>query len=196
MENITQSPNLAPKFHNGRINVRSYPFNKEEEFQLDKKTTWVKDLLEELELDQMMAEGHTPSGTIEVKLSIEKKNTNTLRDHFILYGSVKASYPCSCIKCLELTRESFENEFCCCFIDSELGRSPKFENSTHINHGMNELELYTFENGFLDLKELIHENIYMVANPLPLHHVDCKGLCPNCGVNLNLENCSHFPPKN
>ncbi|RLA61906.1 MAG: hypothetical protein DRQ89_10420 [Epsilonproteobacteria bacterium] len=196
METTTHNPKSGPKPHNGQINVRSYPFNEENEYHLDMKIPWIKDLLKELEQDQMIDEDHAVSGSIEVKLSIQKKNTNTLKDHFILHGSVKAHYPCSCVKCLELTHESLENEFSCCFIDYELGNSPKFENSTYIDHGLDELELYTYDNGVINLKELIHENIYMVANPLPLHHIECKGLCPSCGVNLNLENCSHRPLKN
>ena len=196
METTTRPINIGPKLNNGRFNIRSYPFNQEEEFHLDNNIPWVKELLNELERDQMEEEGHIPSGSIEVKLSIQKKSSNTLRDHIILRGSVKASYPCSCFKCLGPTRESLENKFSCCFIDQDLGSSPKFENSTYVNHGVEELELYTYENGFLDLKELIHENIYMAANPLPLHSEECKGLCPSCGVNLNTENCSHQTLKN
>jgi len=196
METTTHTPRIGAKFKNGRINVRSYPFNQEDEYHFDVKTPWIKNLLEELEEDQMVEGNDISSGTMEVTLNIQKKSSNTLKDHFILFGKVKAFYPCSCIRCLELTQESFESEFSCCFIDSELANGPKFEESSHINHGMNELELYAYEDGFLNLKELIHENIYMAANPLPLHHEDCKGLCPTCGVNLNTENCSHNPLKN
>jgi uncharacterized protein len=192
METTTHAPKFGPKQHNGQINIRSFPFNREEGFYLDTNTPWIKELLDELEQDQMVEEGHVTSGNLVVELSIEKKSSNSLKDHFILHGSVSAKYPCSCVKCLEPTEETLENEFSCCFIEEDLGNSPNFENTTHIE----ELELYTYDGGFLDLKELVHENIYMAANPLPLHHEDCLGLCHSCGVNLNSENCSHQPLKN
>ncbi len=42
----------------------------------------------------------------------------------------------------------------------------------------------------LDLAELIRQNL-LVAIPIqPLCTPDCKGLCPTCGRNLNIEQCT------
>lgn len=45
------------------------------------------------------------------------------------------------------------------------------------------------ENGFIDLSELVRENIIL---NLPISHLcddDCKGLCSKCGADLNLGDC-------
>jgi uncharacterized protein len=46
-----------------------------------------------------------------------------------------------------------------------------------------------YQNGELAIEELIQE---VVRIEYPLQHIcglECKGLCPRCGVNLNHESC-------
>ena len=45
------------------------------------------------------------------------------------------------------------------------------------------------ENNVLDLDELINEEIQLFLPAKMLCKDDCKGLCQNCGKNLNYENC-------
>lgn len=41
----------------------------------------------------------------------------------------------------------------------------------------------------LNLDELVSEDIYLALPPRFLCNDDCKGLCPVCGVDLNVEKC-------
>ncbi|MFQ5791837.1 MAG: DUF177 domain-containing protein [Acidobacteriota bacterium] len=41
----------------------------------------------------------------------------------------------------------------------------------------------------IDLRLLIWEQIYLALPMKPLCKQDCRGLCPHCGTNLNLEAC-------
>jgi uncharacterized protein len=41
----------------------------------------------------------------------------------------------------------------------------------------------------IDLGQLIEEQFYLVLPMKPLCSVDCKGLCSNCGTNLNVASC-------
>ena len=43
--------------------------------------------------------------------------------------------------------------------------------------------------GHLDMKGLAAEQIYLSLPMKPLCDESCKGLCPGCGSNLNLESC-------
>jgi len=55
---------------------------------------------------------------------------------------------------------------------------------------------YTFDmteydaNGFLDISSLIREELLLEYPIKTLCAADCKGICPVCGVNLNLEKCT------
>lgn len=41
----------------------------------------------------------------------------------------------------------------------------------------------------LDLAEAVREELVLSVSPFVLCGPDCRGLCPHCGVNLNLERC-------
>jgi len=41
----------------------------------------------------------------------------------------------------------------------------------------------------IDLAQLIREQIFLALPMKPLHRDDCKGLCVNCGANLNETTC-------
>lgn len=45
------------------------------------------------------------------------------------------------------------------------------------------------DSGWIDLAPPLREQGWIAIPMKPLCHPDCKGLCPQCGVNLNLESC-------
>ena len=48
-------------------------------------------------------------------------------------------------------------------------------------------------NNFLDVQELVRQNLLLVMPIQPLCRPDCRGLCPTCGENLNMRECA-CPP--
>ena len=46
-----------------------------------------------------------------------------------------------------------------------------------------------YENDEIDLGQLMQEQFYLALPMKPLCKDDCKGLCPNCGTNLNKATC-------
>jgi len=46
------------------------------------------------------------------------------------------------------------------------------------------------DDGWLDLTPLLREQCWLVIPMKPLCHPACRGLCPQCGVNLNFELCA------
>ena len=49
------------------------------------------------------------------------------------------------------------------------------------------------QNHTIDLGEAIRQHLVLAIDLVPIHSPDCKGLCPTCGVNLNVEECK-CPP--
>jgi uncharacterized protein len=47
------------------------------------------------------------------------------------------------------------------------------------------------ETGMLDLTPLLREYLVLDVPSQPLCRPDCKGLCPECGNNLNESTCEH-----
>ncbi len=46
-----------------------------------------------------------------------------------------------------------------------------------------------FANDEIDLRQLMEEQFYLSLPMKPLCKDDCKGLCANCGTNLNKATC-------
>jgi uncharacterized protein len=46
------------------------------------------------------------------------------------------------------------------------------------------------DDSWLDLAPLLREQAWVAIPMKPLCRPDCKGLCPQCGANLNLESCT------
>jgi uncharacterized protein len=96
---------------------------------------------------------------ITVKAEVEKAGT-----HIIAHTTVTADFGYLCARCLEDFHEVYEAQY-----DFD------FE--------------FTSELDSIDLGEEIRQEMIM-ANPARiLCRDDCKGICPGCGVNLNLEKC-------
>ncbi len=47
------------------------------------------------------------------------------------------------------------------------------------------------ETGLLDLEPLVREEMLLAIPINPICRLDCKGLCPICGGNLNETLCTH-----
>jgi uncharacterized protein len=96
---------------------------------------------------------------LNVKAHLEKANNVVIAD-----ARIKADFGYLCARCLE---ELYSTE----------ERSYKFD--FELDPG----------NEYIDLGEEIRQEIIM-ANPAKvLCSKDCKGICPECGANLNVEKC-------
>lgn len=62
---------------------------------------------------------------------------------------------------------------------------------TFAEHPLSENETVIPEDGYLEFEPLIREYLMLEMPINPLCEIDCKGLCPVCGQNLNKEICSH-----
>lgn len=95
-----------------------------------------------------------------------------------LLGNFSAEIQATCSRCLE---------------DFSLPVHTEFEEIfTYPNHPLSENEELIPENGFLDLEEMIGDFLMLEVPINPICKPDCKGLCKECGQNLNLAVCTHF----
>ena len=56
---------------------------------------------------------------------------------------------------------------------------------------VSESELILPDDAHIDLAPLLREYALLEVPINPLHDPDCKGLCPECGEDLNLRDCGH-----
>jgi uncharacterized protein len=92
-------------------------------------------------------------------------------------GAIKSQLAQECVRCLE----PFEFP-----ITLELEETFRLPNT-----GPKENTPYAVsEGGWLDLTPLLREQAWLAIPMKPLCAPKCKGLCPECGTNLNLESCT------
>jgi uncharacterized protein len=126
---------------------------------------------ETLEANDLAVSGsRVPEGSpVRVDLTLEP-----VHDGILVSGSVRAAWEGECRRCLEEARGPLEiavRELCVAGSDDET--------------------TYPIENDEIDLGVIVHDAAILNLPLAPLCREDCRGLCPDCGVNRNLEPCPH-----
>ena len=106
------------------------------------------------------------------------------KETFRLVGDVKTVLELPCSRCLEPFRLPVDSHF-------DLRYQPHSHNTGDDEREIEEDDLTTafYENEEIDLGHLMEEQFYLSLPMKPLCTDDCKGLCPQCGKNLNRETC-------
>jgi uncharacterized protein len=121
---------------------------------------------------------------VELSMDVEKQGA----DAFAVSGRVKTRLELSCSRCLD----SFEIPVDASF---ELRYVPFSENRGEGEREIEEDDLITayYREGMLDIGELLREQFQLALPMKPLCSDACRGLCPQCGANLNRTDCGCTP---
>jgi uncharacterized protein len=107
------------------------------------------------------------------------------KDRFVLEGRVKSTLELQCSRCLEPFDRPVDLPF-------DLRYLPRSINAGEGEREIEEDDLTTafYENDTIDLGQLMREQFYLSLPMKPLCSDDCRGLCPQCGTNLNRGDCA------
>ena len=110
------------------------------------------------------------------------------KDKFRLVGTAKTELELGCSRCLEPFRLTVDTPF-------DIRYLPFSEASSEAEREVEEEDLETsyYRDDQIDLNELLREQFYLALPMKPLCQEDCKGLCSQCGTNLNLGSCDCAP---
>jgi uncharacterized protein len=95
----------------------------------------------------------------------------------LFLGEFQACAPATCSRCLGDFKQFLKTDF------TEL-----FSFESHIRE---DTELIYPEDGQIDLGPIVREYLLLEMPINPVCKPACKGLCPVCGNDLNLEDCDH-----
>ena len=107
------------------------------------------------------------------------------KERFRLVGSAVTELELACSRCLEPFRLPVNADF-------DLRYLPASDVSQDEEREIEEEDLETsyYRDDQIDLNELLREQFYLALPMKPLCEEACKGLCPQCGTNLNTGSCS------
>jgi uncharacterized protein len=107
---------------------------------------------------------------------------------FSVTGEVRTRLELPCSRCLEPFEVPVDAAF-------ELRYVPQAENSGEGEREIAEDDLITayYREGMLDISDLLREQFQLALPMKPLCSDACRGLCPECGANLNRTECGCSP---
>ncbi len=102
-----------------------------------------------------------------------------------IQGRLATSLELSCARCLEPVMQDVEREFDLLYRPqgADAGRD-----EMSVTDAEAEISYYEGEGILLD--DVVREQVLLAAPLKATCREDCKGLCPQCGTNLNQERCS------
>lgn len=117
---------------------------------------------------------------VDLSITVHKDD-----DRFRLVGTVSATIELVCSRCLEPFTIAVQAPF-------DLRYLPLAANvgDDEVEVEEDDLTAAFYRDDAIDLGQLIEEQIYLALPMKPLCRADCQGLCPQCGVNRNLETCT------
>ncbi len=108
-----------------------------------------------------------PDATVAVSLRLE-----SLTDGLVVDGQISAPWADSCRRCLAPAAG---------VVLSDVGELYQFV--------LTDPDAFEIVGDQIDLGSMIREHILLDAPLAPLCRPDCAGLCPTCGIDLNLSTC-------
>ncbi len=107
-----------------------------------------------------------------------------------LVGDYSTRVEIACARCLEPVTRDLASAFDLLYrpLGVDAGTAERA-----VHEGDTEIGYYTGEG--IQLEDVLREQVLLAAPLKAVCREDCKGICPRCGRNLNVENCQCPPPE-
>lgn len=124
------------------------------------------------------------AGPVELSLDVDKLGSGA----FGVSGRAATRLAVECSRCVEPFEVPVDVAFSLRYV-------PHVENAGEGEREIGEDDLTTayYREGLLDLVDLLREQFVLALPMKPLCREDCRGLCPQCGTNLNRTQCECAP---
>ena len=129
-------------------------------------------------LEKVPARDYHIERPIEVDLSYYRAATDLFFD-----GTLHAATKAVCARCAEEFLSPCDRDFRFVLSPRSVGYGEEK------NLADEDLEFSLYDGDEVDLSPLIREQVLLCLPTRPLCREDCRGLCPHCGINLNLNQC-------
>lgn len=179
------------------------------ELDVNESTDWVKKVLESAD-EKFDEKPYEKKALADRKAKIHF-NLRKVDDVVVASGDIDTEIRLLCSRCAIpfsfKIDEHFSSLYCkdkqmagIAYLDNE--DNPRGQNKGYARHAHNEgsgqkaseatddLDITYLSEDFLDLSDVLAEQIQLRVPFQPLCKEDCKGICPNCGTNLNLGRCA------
>lgn len=136
----------------------------------------------ELELTEKISSDEyiTIVSPVEASLRIDKRGSEV-----IITGTAKGTVELQCGRCLKIFGMDIDSR-----IDVVYHPASEINKEEHYELKGDELDTGFYTNDILDTDNLLKEQLVLNVPMKPLCSEGCKGLCPKCGIDLNITQCN------
>jgi uncharacterized protein len=138
------------------------------------------------ELNRTLADSSEAKYSLPVPLQVHLTHFRSGED-LIFSGTVQGEFVGICSRCVEEYTSPIEREFLIT-LSPQLGATHR-----EVELCAEELSAGFYSEEHIDLSALIHEETLLALPSQPLCRENCRGLCAQCGTNLNTESCACRP---
>jgi hypothetical protein len=151
------------------VSLTFLPVNVKNNFELTKKQDWVKELLMELneKAYEKSPEEYLNETELNITMCITRKNQTALGDYVIVEGKLQTLYATECVKTGMPMKEPLSLEFKACALEKTFETSPEYQDQTEIFIDNKIYELFFYEKRKLNIKDIVHEFIFLNLNQYP-----------------------------
>jgi DUF177 domain-containing protein len=100
-------------------------------------------------------------------------------------GHVKTRAAVECDRCLKQVELPVDTDF-----ELEYVTGPTYESSEAAELTEDEMSVAVFDGEAIDVDEIVKEQVLLVVPTRTLCRPDCKGICPECGIDKNTGDCN------
>ena len=106
-------------------------------------------------------------------------------DRVLLTGEIRTTVSFDCDRCAEGFNQELNNGF---KLDLEYRPGGKMDSAEH-ECSSAEMDVLYLQEPAVDIFDILLQQVFLMIPEKNLCAESCKGLCPGCGINLNLETC-------
>lgn len=114
-----------------------------------------------------------------------KGNVNQAAHEVFVSGHVETRAQLECDRCLQLVELPVSADFALEYITGS-----DYESSSAAALSEEELAVSVFDGESIDVDEIVKEQILLAVPARTLCREECKGICPECGTDLNARQCN------
>ena len=137
------------------------------------------------ELNQILSQDGEAEYRLATPLQVSVTHMRSGED-LLFTGTIHGELTGRCARCLEDYPLTLAREFSVVLVPQRA-----FGREMELNR--EELSASFYSGQTIDVSALVQEQTLLALPSRPLCHEECKGLCPECGANLNLTPCDCQP---
>ena len=136
-------------------------------------------------LNEVLAHGNVVDYVFEAPASVGLEYYRAGQELFFS-GRISGTVVGRCARCVESYAFALQKDFAVVLV-------PRSDLPSEVELNEEDLDLSFYQRDSVDLTPLVQEQLLLALPTRPLCRETCRGLCPHCGANLNLQTCGCAP---